>query len=387
MLNLSAIISFVVVLIGILASLILFSRKAKSPYTRNLLIAIVLALSYTNLIHGLLNSGIMLEVPHFFRTGSPVEYIIAPLIFLYTKAKLRDEKKFNRVQLLHFIPSVLQFLVLIPFYLQPAQYKIDILIPVFDKLTVSSITQIEPIPPAYNIMLRKAFSIVYLIMALLYIRVYWKNKEKSTITNKGQLQWLIWLSATLVISNTLIIVFIASGMPSWFIFKTIFIGSALTFLIILLILFFQPEILYDLTPEVKDEETSNQTESPLKERQVQLTKEETKKYLHILDNYLEENKPYLNPEYRLQQMVNDTKIPRHHLSALINSCYGLNFNQFVNHHRVTYVTKNFNNPDWKQLSLEGIGQQAGFKSRSTFLKSFKTVTGKTPSEFKKSQSA
>jgi AraC-like DNA-binding protein len=52
--------------------------------------------------------------------------------------------------------------------------------------------------------------------------------------------------------------------------------------------------------------------------------------------------------------------------------------------RVEYVMENFNKPEWQNLTLEAIGNESGFRNRSTFIINFKGVTGENPSEYFKS---
>jgi AraC-like DNA-binding protein len=44
------------------------------------------------------------------------------------------------------------------------------------------------------------------------------------------------------------------------------------------------------------------------------------------------------------------------------------------------LEKNFN-PEWEKLTLEGIGNEVGFSSRTTFYNSIKKFRGVSPSEF------
>jgi AraC-like DNA-binding protein len=67
---------------------------------------------------------------------------------------------------------------------------------------------------------------------------------------------------------------------------------------------------------------------------------------------------------------------------VLNTSIGKNFFQFVNAYRVEEVKRMLVDP--KNLySIEAIGYECGFSSKSSFYKEFKRITGMTPAEYKK----
>ena len=70
------------------------------------------------------------------------------------------------------------------------------------------------------------------------------------------------------------------------------------------------------------------------------------------------------------------------VSQIINECYGCNFNAFINKYRVQEACRRMaDRQNYGNLTIEGLGQSVGFKSRSTFINAFKANTGLTPSEY------
>lgn len=122
---------------------------------------------------------------------------------------------------------------------------------------------------------------------------------------------------------------------------------------------------------------------PDKQKQMTLSREQRRLYQRRIESYLQKEKPYLNTDFRMKDMVEATGIPRHHLSMTVNTVYGTNFNNLINWYRIQYVLGRFDDPEWDHLTLEGIAEEAGFNSRTTFLNAFKKVTGMTPSKFRK----
>jgi AraC-like DNA-binding protein len=101
--------------------------------------------------------------------------------------------------------------------------------------------------------------------------------------------------------------------------------------------------------------------------------------------YFKKHKPYLNPDLSMVILSDSLNIPKHQLTEVLNVNIGKNFFQFVNEFRVEEVKKRLKKP--KQIfSIEAIGYDCGFSSKSSFFTVFKKITGKTPSQFKELES-
>ena len=93
---------------------------------------------------------------------------------------------------------------------------------------------------------------------------------------------------------------------------------------------------------------------------------------------------YLQHGFTLDDLAKATNIQAYLLSAFINKCYKMNFNDFVNLHRVEYFKKKvFEDEKWRNLTLEGMARESGFGDRNTFTIAFKKFSGITPAQFLK----
>lgn len=108
-------------------------------------------------------------------------------------------------------------------------------------------------------------------------------------------------------------------------------------------------------------------------------------YKKKIEDHFNQNVPFLNANYCLNDLVDEIHIPRHTISAFINQEYGVGFRKFINLKRVAYIIENFNQPQWQHLTLEAIANDAGFVNRSTFILNFKECTGQTPAAYFKNR--
>lgn len=125
------------------------------------------------------------------------------------------------------------------------------------------------------------------------------------------------------------------------------------------------------------------TEPKAKYSGVVLEDTEARGYASRLKQFMDLEKPYLEPDLSLPYLANRLKIAPHVLSRVINERLELNFFDFINEYRVEHVKALINDPKYDHLSLLGIAYESGFNTKSAFNRVFKKMTGQTPSEYKK----
>jgi AraC-like DNA-binding protein len=111
--------------------------------------------------------------------------------------------------------------------------------------------------------------------------------------------------------------------------------------------------------------------------------EETKQ--HILDKLhrkLKEEKLHLQPDFSLPELAKETGTTVHILSQVINEGLKKSFFELLAEYRIEEAKRLLlENSSYK---IEEIAERVGYNSKSSFNTSFKKITGKTPSEFRKS---
>ncbi len=133
-----------------------------------------------------------------------------------------------------------------------------------------------------------------------------------------------------------------------------------------------PEIKHLITEPIQDETIKEET--PLN-NDIDYAPWEVK-LLELMTN----EKPYLDAELSLTDLAKKLKTNTRILSAVINQCFGKNFNDFVNEYRVTEFERLAKSKDYKNLTILAIAYDCGFNSKATFNRSVKKLRQVSPSE-------
>ena len=95
---------------------------------------------------------------------------------------------------------------------------------------------------------------------------------------------------------------------------------------------------------------------------------------------MEKEQPFLNSELKIADIASQLGTNVSYVSACINRQKGCPFSQFVNSYRINYAKKLLqHNPDKKILE---VWTASGFANETSFFRTFKTLTGMTPTEWK-----
>ena len=102
---------------------------------------------------------------------------------------------------------------------------------------------------------------------------------------------------------------------------------------------------------------------------------------------MEVEKLFLNPRLNIERMAEHIDVPYRDVSALINKYFQMNFNEFINLHRINEAKRLLADTQLFNLSINEIYTQAGFNSKSAFHRFFSRLVGVSPTEFRKLSAA
>ena len=320
----------------------------------------LLAIDYGNIGITYLSYDITIVPSSFF--------LFNPAFYLYSRS-LTDEKfRLKWVQLLHLVPYV--FFAFSSHYFSLI-FDVDVFF-VRDN----------------NLWIRLLFSLSFVISLVAYNtlsisavhkhRINLKN-EFSNISQNQKLGWLLFVVISYNVYVYTAPVFPCAAHPNNdFVASSIFNYSAtlgLTFAL----------GFYGIRQDEIYKRKSEKTEPDHREERYEKSKlaDGKKEDIKILIlTYFREKAPYLNPELSMLLLSEDLSIPKHQLTEVLNTIIGKNFFQFVNEYRVEAVKQKLSDSSNDKFSIEVIGYDCGFSSKSSFFSVFKNITGQTPSQFK-----
>ena len=110
--------------------------------------------------------------------------------------------------------------------------------------------------------------------------------------------------------------------------------------------------------------------------------EEVRRIIDRLKKIMVEKELFKNPNLKLHDLAREINISAHQLSQVLNEGIDKNFTGFVNEYRINEACTILSQPSL--LTIEAIGEEVGFNSKSTFFSTFKKFKGVTPSTYQQS---
>lgn len=307
---------------------------------------------------------------------SPLWLLPGPFLFFYFRKILSPTKSHGKWRAaLHYLPSLIHFLNLIPYLLSPFAHKLAVAHAIHENL--NNIQHIN-INSLYSFKIaffsRPVSLLIYLIICSI-----WLIKKSYSIPVKTRI-WLAYFVICILFTTSayFLIAFRLVEFTHYidsYQTNPLYLSSGLAyiFLPISLILFF-PEVLYGI----------HKKESPPAKELVELNEEEKDLYesiaLRIISD-LQTRKPFLDPSFDLADLSKQLDVPKNQISWVCKHLLGKKFTDLRTHYRITYAKELLDQGLSESITIDGIGSKSGFKSRSTFYEAFKAETGMTPSQY------
>jgi AraC-like DNA-binding protein len=307
-----------------------------------------------------------------------------PLLLLYAQYMTKEKPVFDPRYLWHFLPFLIFLVASVIFIDQPVMSGTHGFLD-FDGFF------------SFRIVYAGAFFLsitAYSVATFIEIRNHQKRLRELVSYSSGKitLQWLKGLSITFYAGYFIMFIFggvdIFTGFMPFDPYETSFIGLTILAYLFTIFGFHQPSIFEEVVRvHIPVVELKLEDDGQKKYARSGLKKKDIVRYLKMLENHLEEEKPYRDRELTIFDLSDQLQIPRHFLSEVINEQLGKNFYTLVNEYRIEEVKKRMVDPAYKHLTILAIAYDAGFNSKSSFNTIFKQKTGMTPSEYLKSFNA
>jgi AraC-like DNA-binding protein len=327
---------------------------------------------------------------------TPFYLLIGPLFFFYIRGLLIDDHKLEKLDYLHFIPAVLFFINISPYFFSGWDHKMEYATNVL--IDTKNILNIDYIfmAPGISFLTRPIIALGYVIASM--VLIFRRGLNENYLTHQAKLifKWILLLVVTSIILYLGFLLFTAISLYTRNYEIAITQGKIILFttiiglMILNLSLLFFPNILYGLPQldyaivrkqnRVEEDRLGIVEDVKKQTRSFEISTDKLNLLSLKIDRYIV-NKPYLNTDFNLTVMSTDTDIPVHHLSYYFNEHLKINFNTWKNDLKIDHVIHLIRNGSGEILTLDALAKQAGFGSRTSFFNSFKQKVGVTPSEY------
>jgi AraC-like DNA-binding protein len=304
--------------------------------------------------------------PHLSFIGYPFAFLWGPTFYFYVKSIAYKDFKLKWKRLIDIAPFLLILLYFsFTFYFYSAAAK---------RVILNDPSYLFFSYHYYIDMMLRLQIIFYIIKSYQILFAVRKEIGENYSSISGMnLSWLNFVIIGYSVCFLISISFIYTEFYLKNFSRYLYLGNFMQFFIYFNIIFFKawnhPEI-FRRIPEEK------------KYKHSRLTKNEAEYWVNKLSEHFAANKPFLNPQYTLNQLAKDIDVQPKILSQVINENFNQNFFDYINHFRIEEAKRMLRDLSNAQNVLQ-ILYESGFDSKATFNRAFKKETGLTPTGYRK----
>jgi len=312
----------------------------------------------------LLLSKLQFRYPHTLFMSIIFSFLYGPLIYFYFK-KIAQQYTFRWIDILHLIPTLIIFIIVLPVYMLPEEDKLRVM------LHVGNIIQRQD----YVNYTFSAKLISLIVYGYLLLRIYFKSIKNNTKISLINFKWqksIIWLGLAYIVSYSVYGLIISNVIPRIeILYHLQIITMALMVLYIGLMAYLSPNLF-----------KSDFFEKHLyKYKKSGLTSNFSLELRENLMFLLEDEKLYRQNDINLEILSQRLGTTRHNTSQIINEHFNINFFELINKYRIAEALEILKNDKHNNLNIIDVAYEVGFNNKVTFNKSFKKILSQTPTQY------
>jgi AraC-like DNA-binding protein len=360
----------------------LFIIKSHSNIKANLYQGLLLLSLSLGILEQLLNlTGYITRVLAITNFSEPLNFAYGPLLYLYVKRSLNQAG--SKKDWLHFVILFLFIGYLSQYIIQSDEYKynsyVDSYHPDWPVLNVHSNISEDPLGIRDRLNLLTFISVVvYVTLATALLLKKTRQSGKSILKTDDEI--LRSLRNMILHFIMISIIFLVVKVSFKGDMGDYFIGIYISFLILLTAF----RVMYNST--YFDQSKSFLDVSMGKYLKSSLTEENKQRIHDRIVVEFEKNHYYTNNLASLSELAKKIGESPHHVSQVINEKLNKGFFELLAWYRIEKAKSIISDDRESKYTVEEISEMVGYNSKTAFNNAFKKLTGKTPSELRKSLS-
>ena len=369
---------------GAFLAFIYLSSKKHSKLANSLLGLFLLVIIYEGTLSFLPFDHILGYSFYYF--AFPEVKLLYPLLFFhYILEKIdRSEHYWKFLKIHYLLAAVVAGITLVNVFLFVRQGK-----QLQDLLAKETVELVFMIQQYYAFFLIIAVLIVAIREVTRYKKVVQKEYSDYEMLNINWLWRLIFAVVPIILVWGVDLTRIALGHRNSSDFELVTWGFVVIFIYFVSYQAYKHKNLFEGIEEKPTEVSDKLPKSKYKERASNnpvLGLSEDQEMIQRIKTHMETEAPYLDASLSIYQLARQLNIPVRELSLLINHKLNKHFFDFVNEYRVKKAMEILRDPGNNKITVLEILYEVGFNSKSSFNTVFKKYTGKTPTQYRKSNS-
>jgi len=303
--------------------------------------------------------------------------LIGPVVYFYTKSLLNTSFRISRKEVFHFVPALLYLIY-------------SLIVFITDKFVVDDYYFYADGRDKDLANWYQAAGVVsmgsYLMLSLRYYFKY-KTLVFDTVSYADTIlfKWIRnFMLAFLAILILRVVFFITN--PEWGEF-----GSQFWHYLAFSIVFFYIAVngyanavklaVLETIPTQAEVNVFDEDELKASPKESPTNDEETAHWKEKIEELMVKQHIYINPRLTLYDVAQLLDTTTKTISSAINTGFQMNFNDYVNAHRIEAVKQKLQKGEHKTTTLLGIALDCGFNSKATFNRAFKKHTSLSPKAY------